>query len=422
MYEASRQPPLDCLVVGAGLAGLATALRLQAAGLAVRVVEAAAEPGGRIRSGHAPGGRAVDLGAAWDHGREASALAPVLADLGLPCWLDDAARLVAVRHGRLQPGAPLRAAAQAALEAAAADLAEGDDRGLVDALGSGTAGDLAQYFRRVWFGGDATLSLRDAVTDPFGPGGVRPRGGMAVLPAALARRLQPGSLRCACPVGAVTRTAEGRLTARLADGSALTAATVVVTASVGVLQHGDLDLRTVLTPQMRQVLDPANMAMGQLAKIVFDLPADWPQRHAQAVETHLDHVDRGLYALIAGGGAPTVTLLAGAEDAARLEAAPPEVARAEALAALADVPELADALEMLAAQTPTVTGWGTDPFARGAYAQVFTGGWRPDAPLASEDGRFVLAGEAFSAAAGHMSGAWSSGSAAAAIVLATLGR
>jgi phytoene dehydrogenase-like protein len=40
----------DVLVVGAGLAGLATALRLTAAGRTVRVLEASDGPGGRVRS------------------------------------------------------------------------------------------------------------------------------------------------------------------------------------------------------------------------------------------------------------------------------------------------------------------------------------------------------------------------------------
>src|ERR1700712_1164191 len=46
----SRGTDADVLVVGAGLAGLAAALRLTAAGRTVRVLEASDGPGGRMRS------------------------------------------------------------------------------------------------------------------------------------------------------------------------------------------------------------------------------------------------------------------------------------------------------------------------------------------------------------------------------------
>jgi len=41
---------VEALVVGAGISGLATAYGLQKAGIAIRVIEAAARPGGVIQS------------------------------------------------------------------------------------------------------------------------------------------------------------------------------------------------------------------------------------------------------------------------------------------------------------------------------------------------------------------------------------
>lgn len=60
-------PPIDALVIGAGLAGLACAQRLIAAGQRVVVLEARQRIGGRIWTEHRQG-CALDLGASWLHG------------------------------------------------------------------------------------------------------------------------------------------------------------------------------------------------------------------------------------------------------------------------------------------------------------------------------------------------------------------
>ena len=55
------------IVIGAGMAGLTVAARLQASGFQLVVLEARSRPGGRILSDHSLG-VSIDLGAAWIHG------------------------------------------------------------------------------------------------------------------------------------------------------------------------------------------------------------------------------------------------------------------------------------------------------------------------------------------------------------------
>lgn len=57
--------PHDCIIVGAGLAGLAAAQRLLAAGLDIVVLEAQDVAGGRVKTDKSTG---VDLGPSWVHG------------------------------------------------------------------------------------------------------------------------------------------------------------------------------------------------------------------------------------------------------------------------------------------------------------------------------------------------------------------
>jgi len=55
----------DCIVVGAGLAGLVTARNLQRAGHAVLVLEAHERLGGRMHGEHLPSGQWIDRGGQW---------------------------------------------------------------------------------------------------------------------------------------------------------------------------------------------------------------------------------------------------------------------------------------------------------------------------------------------------------------------
>ncbi|HKU39335.1 MAG TPA: FAD-dependent oxidoreductase, partial [Polyangiales bacterium] len=63
-------PPPRVIVVGAGIAGLAAAGRLKAAGFQVTVLEARNRVGGRMYTDTNATGTTLDLGASWIHGHQ----------------------------------------------------------------------------------------------------------------------------------------------------------------------------------------------------------------------------------------------------------------------------------------------------------------------------------------------------------------
>jgi len=70
------------IVVGAGLAGLAAASKLQKLGASVRILEARNRTGGRIKTDYSLG-IPLELGPSWIHARKGNPLEPLLARAGL---------------------------------------------------------------------------------------------------------------------------------------------------------------------------------------------------------------------------------------------------------------------------------------------------------------------------------------------------
>ena len=249
----------ECLVVGAGLAGLACGGVLAAAGRRVRVLDASDRAGGRVATDVVDGFR-VDRGfqvyndaypegrRQLDHDRlalgrfEPGALVaargrlrrladpwrrPLAAIGGLltgSVGLADGLRtarlrhdaIAAVRRGWLDPDGP----AGADERTTAAEL---EARGFSPGF---TAGFFVPFFGGVFLERSldtaATVFLFDFAMFALGSACL-PRGGMAAIPAQLASALPPGALTPGCPV---VRVEPGQVT--LADGHMLTAREVVV--------------------------------------------------------------------------------------------------------------------------------------------------------------------------------------------------
>jgi phytoene dehydrogenase-like protein len=283
--SAMPEQDTDVVVVGAGLAGLAAALRLRAAGLAVQVLEAAPEVGGRVRTdlvdgfrldhgfqiispGYPALRRLVDLPALRPH--KFWRAVRVAGDgrarlLGNP--LDTPAALLGLVHGPVATRDVLALAAislrdglgPARLLTGAADQetsAELDRWGLSGPLVgrvlrpflAGVFGDpglttSSRFFHLVW-----RSFLRAAP--------VLPELGVGALPRQLADRLPAGCLRLDTPVRAldgrtVTTEAGERLT-----GRAVVIATDASTAAEFVPGLTEPDWNALHTTYFRAPTDP----------------------------------------------------------------------------------------------------------------------------------------------------------------------
>jgi len=293
------------VVVGAGLAGIAAARRLSAAGRPVVVLEAAAVPGGRTRTDRHLGGP-VHLGAAWVHGEVGNPIAEWAEQLGhgygTRTWeqvatiLDgrelDAATVAACREATAAVDRALEEAAEQAEQAdrAAEGVGGGADRaadaalgpvlrpllaGLDAALRPAVEAWILGEYENLYAAAIDHLSLRYRA-EPFRlPGEDRMlHGGLDEIVGAAADGLD---VRCGVRVRAV-RAAPGGWSLDTTSGP-LAASAVIVTAPVGALQAG----RIVFDPPLPEPVAAAlgRLNPGSVAKVfaAFDR-AWWAPRRA----------------------------------------------------------------------------------------------------------------------------------------------
>eukprot|EP00198_Chlamydomonas_reinhardtii_P008967 XP_001698304.1 amine oxidoreductase [Chlamydomonas reinhardtii] len=443
-----RDEPLDVLVIGAGISGLAAASALQRHGLRVAVLESRARVGGRIHTVQiGPHGPSVDLGAAWIHGiGSAQAPNPLFAlasRAGLGAAPTDYADAATYTAGgtRLPPSAVsemediynafeqhLRSLLRSPdPQPALQPLSVALDRyaacaGLSPAQHVALSFAASNHMEHYWAGDMHSMGVA-ALDEEVLPGGdvVLP-GGYSGLVGTLAAGLDPlvpsehpGHAQAAAGVA----VDGGRLVT-------LHARAAVVTLPLGVLRSGGV----AFSPPLGAT-DPAKAAaIGALGTAVYNKvimyfdPADvfWdntafiyrmPRPHEAGRWSYFLNLHKVT-------GAPVLIAFNLGEEAAALEALSDEAAVSGALAALAGVYGPSRVRRPWAA---LVTRWGSDPHSRMSYTYIPAG----VTTAALDDlarpvaGRLFFAGEATHRAHyGTAHGAYDSGLRAAAALLQQL--
>lgn len=439
---------LTVIVVGAGVAGLSAARRLQAEGAKVVVLEARDRVGGRVHTARDAQGLAFDLGASWIHGTRGNPIAAIARGLDLPLlptgdrkalfvrsppatrraapagWVDDVEGVESRARTRLERARAIApegsvAAALAAVEGldvrakASASPAAREDAllrwWLTSALEHEYAGDVEELSAAHF---DAEREKRgDEVTLPEGYD-VVPRSlasGLDVRLGAVVTRIAWGDDGVAVTtVRGAGGEGEGEVVHR-ADHA-------VVTLPLGVLKAGAVTFSPDLPAEKRDAIARLGFGLMNKAWLVFPRcfwgDADWINRVATPAGAFTQffapktptpmlaafHTGKAAHALEAQGDAQTVEAACAALRSMYGSAVP-------------------------APASWHVTRWSRDPFARGAYSFMAAGSTPKDRrTLAAPLGDAVFfAGEATDERfPSTVHGAYLSGVAAAEAVLVAI--
>ncbi|MBV8171500.1 MAG: FAD-dependent oxidoreductase [Candidatus Eremiobacteraeota bacterium] len=418
---------IDVIVIGAGMAGVAAARALTRAGLRVCVLEARERIGGRIFTLRDTCDAPVEGGAELIHGRSAPTLADIkAASLSLrPNSHSPGALLVDLGHGcRWLP-----------LELAHPQSWRAFD--VLRRLVRFHSGDIsaAEFIGRCGYRGRAR-SLAEMVFTSHLPGAADDIGirgfledNVLELETGADYRVNEGYDRLVAHIardlgvelGFVVETIDwsaGGVCVHASDGRMRRARAAVTTLPVGVIQGGDVRFTPELPASKRVALGA--VVMGPVLKLVMRFEkAFWPPRIAAVCS-------------VAGPVTLYWNVFYGAAVDRPVLTAYCTGARAAALGRLSDEAAIACVLDDLRRHFPRTEpkiaawrriDWSNDPYARGGYSYLRTGGSGARARLAAADtGALFWAGSevASEPIAATVGGAYASGVRAASECLATL--
>lgn len=403
----------DCIVIGAGAAGIAAARRLEARGRDALVLEARDRIGGRAWTDHAVfEGIPFDRGAHWMHSASEN---PLVAEADRLGWRYDPAITYKSRHVFTGAGAELPPAKVDAYARALSDALRA-----VDAVGATRDVSFAEalpdpdgpFHRLIWrtmsqmMGNDPDLCSTADMARYRDTGEDWPvEDGYGALVVALAGGL---SIRTGTPVRRIER--RERHLRVVTDGGALTARTAIVTVPTSVLAHG-IEIEDAPAAFLEAAHD---CPMGVFEKIAIELDApldlpshvyadviDGPPIGRTPVNLHVHPFGRPLLMAHVAGRAGEALWAEG--SAARAETGRELVRHAFG----------ADAARRI--RRIETTNWRGDPFSKGSYAACRPGRADARAALAEPfDERIRVAGEhAWPTCFATVHGAWLSGEVAA---------
>ncbi len=268
LASASTPTDTDVAVIGAGVAGLAAAGVLRAAGLRVELLEAAPQAGGRAHTTMIAG-HPFDHGASWLHAAHRNPLVTLAQAAGQDVHPDRPwdARMQVTDPGHAQADLAAYEAAEKAWNRVVTDrLVQGGDCSLAEAAAP-VADDPWTATIESWEGAivaaaDATdLSLADWHTNTLdGENYVSPLGVGGLI-----ARLFRTPVRLGTAVRAI---AAGSGCVRLeTSAGAFTAAQAILTVSTGVLRAGHIAFTPALPAEVLAAMD--GLPMGLLSKIVL---------------------------------------------------------------------------------------------------------------------------------------------------------
>lgn len=406
----------DIAIVGAGVAGLAAAKRIRAAGRSVRVLEARDRIGGRALTDTDSLGVAWDRGCHWLHSADTNPFTAIADALGFTykttvtprrLWLGDRwaadaelAELDAVVAERF--GA-VTEAGRAGRDVAAADVLPRDDT---------WAPLVAQWLAALSGADPDRLSTLDDARYADSPANWPVGEGYGALVAAWGRDVPVAR---GTPVTALDWRAADHVRLATPAGD-LRARQVIVTVPTSVLAAGGIAFTPDLPPAHAEALAAVPLGGANKVAIRFDRDVFGT---GMCHMTSQPHAPEGMSFQLRPFGRDLAIGYLGGRYAAEMEAAGPEAMAARALDILSDA--FGGTVRRHVAGWAT-TGWSLDPLSRGGYSIALPGEAAKRPVLTAPIGdRVRLAGEACSLDAfGTANGAHASGEAAAAAALAAL--
>jgi len=421
----------DAIVIGAGVAGLAAARDLSAAGKRVCVAEARERIGGRIftmRDTREP--LPIELGAEFIHGEAEETFAIVKAAALLAYELPD--HHWWSRHGRWTPMNDF----WEQMERVRSRIGDGPDRSFADFLKSQRSLSprlkaLALMFVEGYHAAHAermsarALQMSDEEQDPKTHKQFRIGSGYDMLIAWLHAGLDPKrcQLRLATIVTEVVWK-KGSVAVRTSRGDELHAAAAIITIPIGVWKAPEgqsIRFTPALREKQRAV---AKLEIGHVVKIIFTFrerfwdDAGFLKKRKIKTPLNFIHTSDGdvpTWWTTAPVISPVLTAWAGGHAADRLLTESPDSRIDRTLQSLTTMFAMKRAAINDLLDAAHTHDWQADPFSRGAYSYAAVGGTRAFKELAKPiEATLFFAGEATNGdETGTVAGALTSGTRAA---------